>query len=57
MMAGWAWGDANGDGTVGILDLAHLGDSYNYDRSAIPEPASAALLLVGVSAILKRRRR
>ena len=54
---GWLWGDANGDGTVGLLDLARLGENWGYDRSAIPEPASAALLLVGVGALLKRRRR
>jgi hypothetical protein len=54
---GWANGDANGDGNVGILDLGLLGDNYGYDRSAIPEPATAALLLLGVGAILRRRRK
>jgi len=53
-------GDANGDGTVGILDLGQLGDNYGFDRNdgpAVPEPASAALLLVGVGALLKHRRK
>ncbi len=54
---GWADGDANGDGMVGILDLGQLGDNYGYDGSTIPEPASGALLLCGVIAVLKRRSR
>jgi hypothetical protein len=53
---GWSQGDANGDGVIGLLDLALLGDNYNFSRSAIPEPASSALLLVGIGALLKRRR-
>jgi hypothetical protein len=54
--SGWATGDANGDGTTGILDLGLLGDNYGFDRSAIPEPASAMLLVAGAGALLKRRR-
>jgi len=45
---------------VGILDLGQLGDNYGFDRNdgpAVPEPASAALLLVGVGALLKHRRK
>jgi hypothetical protein len=54
---GWLWGDANGDGTVGLLDLARLGENWGYDRSAIPEPASATVLLMGALMVLKRNRR
>jgi T5SS/PEP-CTERM-associated repeat protein len=54
---GWALGDANGDGMISILDLGTLGDNYGYDRSAIPEPASALMLLTGALMVLKRNRR
>jgi hypothetical protein len=53
---GWADGDANGDGTVGILDLGYLGDYYGYDGSAIPEPMTMSLLVLGAVAALKHRR-
>lgn len=57
-------GDANGDGTVGQHDLQMILDTwgsaalgYDAPTEAIPEPASAALLLAGAGVLMRRRRR
>ncbi|WP_172992032.1 autotransporter-associated beta strand repeat-containing protein [Lacipirellula parvula] len=57
-----AHGNANGDGTVDGLDLAvwrnqfGAGSPANVAASAIPEPASAALLLLAAGALAGARR-
>ncbi len=53
---GWATGDATGDGTVDAGDLALLGGNFGTIVHPVPEPASAALLLTGVVALIKRRK-
>jgi hypothetical protein len=53
---GWATGDATGDGVVDAGDLALLGGNFGTIVHPVPEPASAALLLTGVAALIKRRK-
>ncbi len=57
----WAQGNANGylDTVVNTTDLTILGTYFGFDASVdtIPEPASAGLLLLGASAVLRRRRK
>ena len=56
--AGYAGGNANCDTTVNGTDLSILAGSFgNVVTAAVPEPASAALLVLGGCALLKRRRR
>lgn len=55
-MAGdWFDGDFNGDGTIGLSDLSMMAGSYGTTSSAIPEPATLALLTLGGMAALRRR--
>ncbi len=59
-------GDANGDGLVNLLDLDLLGQQWGSSASfaaaldasglSVPEPASAALVLVGGLALVRRRK-
>lgn len=68
----WAHGDFNYDGTVNLTDLLALlnnyglsggnvatsiPDSASISTGAVPEPASASLLMLGAGALLARRRR
>ncbi len=53
---GWATGDGNGDGNVDAGDLAMLATNYGTVVHTVPEPASAALLLTGVMALIRRRK-
>ena len=57
--AGWRQGDLSGDGAVGIADLGILAEHYGQTGSAdVPEPASAAVLMVGAAmGLLGRFRR
>ena len=55
---GWAGGDVNGDGVVDTTDLTVMATYFGFvaEDHIVPEPGSAALLLLGVSALLRRRR-
>ena len=62
----WSEGDFNEDGVVDYLDLGLMscnydllggaGDGGTGDLATVPEPASAAILVLGGAAILRRRR-
>ncbi|MCD4825932.1 MAG: PEP-CTERM sorting domain-containing protein [Phycisphaerae bacterium] len=52
--ANWSEGDFNGDNHVDILDLNTLTTNWGNHN---PEPATTALLAVGVLGLLRRRRR
>ena len=62
---GKTWWDAdfNGDGVVDVFDLAILANNYNFRTSIaggggpIPEPTTIAMIALGASALLVRRRR
>ena len=66
--ATWAKADFNGDGAVDVHDLAALANTYNFGAGTdaqslppvlgteVPEPASAALILLGLPLLLIRRR-
>ncbi len=59
----WPRGDFNGDGVVNIYDLSALANAYGYTTGApgagrpVPEPATAALLALGLPVLAGRRRR
>ncbi len=61
--AGWAEGDWNGDGVFGAGDLVKALEGGGYeqgprpDTPAVPEPASALLLIAGLFGIAVRDRR
>ena len=56
--AGFAGGNANCDTDVNGTDLSILSSVFgNVVTAAVPEPASAALLVLGGCSLLKRRRR
>ena len=50
-------GDANGDGFVDLVDLDLLGQNFGFGTAtATPEPAAAAMLLLGGLGLVARRR-
>lgn len=62
-MGGMTWnsGDFNGDGNVDGGDLALMGGNWNWTLpspapGAIPEPATLALIGLGVVAVIRRKR-
>jgi len=66
--ASWYQGDFNGDGAVDVHDLAALANTYTFGTGTdaefggasggveLPEPASAAVLLIGLPVLMVRRR-
>ena len=56
---GWLQGDFNGDGVVDGLDYVVWSNNYQMGcpaaPTAVPEPASALVLLLGICAIRRRR--
>lgn len=57
----WTTGDPSGDGFVGIEDLNAVLGNWNAgkppsDTTNIPEPASAAMIVMGAPLLLRRRR-
>jgi len=60
----WEDGDFTGDGAVDGGDLALMGGNWNWSAPsppppaalAVPEPATAALLVAGIATLLTRRR-
>jgi hypothetical protein len=66
--ADWATADFDGNGAVDVRDLALLANHYGFGTAAgggaalpdgydVPEPAGAALVLLGLPSLLRRRRR
>jgi len=55
---GWTAGDFDGDGVVGLLDLALMGEYYNSAPGGdpVPEPITMGLLAVGGIAMIRRRK-
>ena len=53
----WAEGDFDGDGDVDITDFAILKQNFGSSSAAVPEPASATILLLGTIAVLRRRKK
>jgi hypothetical protein len=56
----WPDGDFDGDGGVGFVDISILAANWGWDSAspsptAVPEPASLAVLAGGVSLLLRRR--
>jgi MYXO-CTERM domain-containing protein len=57
--ATWAEGDFDGSGAINFSNLLLLAQNYGQSSAAVspvPEPVSAALLLVAAPALLRRRR-
>ena len=64
---GWTEADFSGNGLVNVFDLAELANNYGFGTGGsaaltaggdpIPEPTALALLLLGVAATVRRRRR
>jgi len=57
---GWADGDFNGEGRVSIGDLSLLAGNWGWELPSggpVPEPGTAALVVLGAGAVLSRRRR
>jgi C1A family cysteine protease len=57
--SGWANGDWTGDGKADFADFQVLLDNWNpsgYSGSAVPEPATLSLLVLGALAAMRRKR-
>jgi hypothetical protein len=54
----WQWGDGdfNGDGALDISDLTLMSNNYGSTDTVVPEPGSVSLLVIGVMALIRRRR-
>ena len=57
----WLVGDPTGDGFVGVDDLNIVLVNWNNgtppgEAASIPEPGTLAVLVLGISALIRRRR-
>jgi hypothetical protein len=52
---GWSKADFNGDDIVDVGDLGILAGHWGFDGSAVPEPASMAILVLVGGPLLRRR--
>jgi hypothetical protein len=55
----WQTGDYNGDGVVDVVDLGLLATNYGAGVSAadlVPEPATMALIGLGMALVVRRRK-
>jgi len=57
--AKWGQGDFTGEGNVNITDLGALASNWQFGATitAVPEPASAALVALGALVMIRRRTR
>ncbi len=66
LSGGWAMGDFNGDGVIDVLDYGLFRSNFGFGIEAgevgsapmlVPEPAAAAVMLLGLGGLAMRRRR
>ena len=53
---GWGQGDFNEDDSVDLQDFGLLKANFGAGDAAVPEPAATLVLLLGTTALLRKRR-